>query len=163
MSVLNAEQSSHLDPPANGQAVNLLDRIVRGLYFWINNFGNSIGQLCLLSSHQSNSLACQMDGARGSHGLSAEGTKDKVKRRKGVPLEVWARRVQDFNVLDEDWEEMKTFCHIGETLRQQGGRRSDGSREVSSCCGKWESALHCLFSMCLYLCAELGQSSDKSI
>ena len=24
---------NHLDPPANGQAVNLLDRIVRGLYF----------------------------------------------------------------------------------------------------------------------------------
>ena len=31
---------------------SLLDRIVRGLYFWINNFGNSIGQLCPLSSHQ---------------------------------------------------------------------------------------------------------------
>ena len=32
---------------------NSLDRIVRGLYFWIINFGNSIGQLCPLSSHQS--------------------------------------------------------------------------------------------------------------
>ena len=31
---------------------NSLDRIVRGLYIWIVNFGNSIGQLCPLSSHQ---------------------------------------------------------------------------------------------------------------
>ena len=40
------ERESHLDPPANWQAL-----IVRGLYFWIVNFGNSIGQLCPLSSH----------------------------------------------------------------------------------------------------------------
>ena len=40
------ERESHLDPPANRQAL-----LVRGLYFWIVNFGNSIGQLCPLSSH----------------------------------------------------------------------------------------------------------------
>ena len=38
---------SHLDPPANGWWAGsiFLDRIVRGLYFWIVNFGHSIGQL----------------------------------------------------------------------------------------------------------------------
>ena len=38
----------HLDPSWAGS--NSLDRIVRGLYIWIVNFGNSIGQRCPLSN-----------------------------------------------------------------------------------------------------------------
>ena len=42
---------SHLDPPANGQAVDFLTGFleVMVVYFWNINFGKSIGQLCPLS------------------------------------------------------------------------------------------------------------------
>ena len=46
--------TSHHDSPANGQAVIFLTGLLEVLvvYFLINNFGNSIGQLCPLSSRQ---------------------------------------------------------------------------------------------------------------
>ena len=62
---------NHLDPPANGQAVNLLDRIVRGLYFWIinlncgwnygfvgdlNNFDNPRKDICQQQKHMNEEM-----------------------------------------------------------------------------------------------------------
>ena len=43
-------------------------------------------------AHPSNSLACRVDGGLWSHGLSAEGTKDRVKRSKGLQQELGAWR-----------------------------------------------------------------------
>ena len=37
----------------------------------------------MLDAHPSSALACQMEVGHGSHGLSAKGTKDEVKRPKG--------------------------------------------------------------------------------
>ena len=47
--------ASHHDSPANGQAVIFLTGFLEVfvyIYFWNLNFGNSIGQLCPLSSRQ---------------------------------------------------------------------------------------------------------------
>ena len=51
---------------------------------------------CTLSmSNSYNALACQMDGERWSHGLSAEGTKNKVMRPNGLQTS-WLVRPLDF-------------------------------------------------------------------
>ena len=43
----------------------------------------------MLNAHPSDALACSMDGGDGSHGQSAKGTKDEVKR----PKEPTTRRI----------------------------------------------------------------------
>ena len=45
--------------------------------------------MSILDAQPSNMLACEMDGGLGSHGLSAKGTKDEVKRSEGLPTRSW--------------------------------------------------------------------------
>ena len=52
VSLKNVQFISHLDPPANGQAVIYLTGLLEVFISELSIFGNSIGQLCPLSSHQ---------------------------------------------------------------------------------------------------------------
>ena len=103
---------------------NLLDRIVRGLYFWIINFGNSIGQLWRLTSSVMNNVGSCLQTVCGKW-----------------QVVLWARcQVEHWGKV-EKWKWQMTYSHICNwTWHTQALFKSWHLIVASVCTNWWEGA-----------------------